>query len=600
MNDKLHNLRHSLAHILASAVIEMFPKGQLGVGPVIENGFFYDFLLPRPLTPEDISKLEKRMRELVKQKLAFERNEMSFADATKYFEDSNQPFKLQLIDDIEKYGTTVFDEIEQKDRPPIKTKLLTVTLYKTGKFTDLCRGGHVINTSEIDPQSFKLDKISGAYWRGDQKNPQMQRIYGLSFATKKELDEYLHQREEALKRDHREIGKKLKLFIFDDLVGAGLPLWLPKGTILKDEIEKFAKETEDAAGYKRVSTPHIGKQQLFETSGHLPYYAESMFPPMKLDDGNYYMKAMNCPFAHLIYRSEMHSYKELPLRLGEYGTVYRYELSGTLAGLLRVRMLSMNDAHIYCRADQIADEFTKVIEMIKYYYEIFGIKDYYFRLSLHDPKNKEKYIDEPEMWKFTENELRKIMKKSKVKFVEAVGEAAFYGPKIDVQLKSVTGREETASTNQLDFAAAQRFNLNYIDKDGKEKPVYVIHRAPLGTHERFVAFLIEHFAGNFPTWLAPVQAQILPISEKQNKYAAQVLKELKENGIRAELDDRNESVGRKIREAEMQKIPYMLIVGEKEMKAKSVAIRSKGKDTGAVKLSKFIEKIQKEIKTRSL
>ncbi len=578
--EKIDGIRHSLAHLLAAAVLKKFPKAKLGVGPVIENGFYYDFKLPRPLTPDDLKEFEQTMRDIISQKLPFKGEKITPAQAKKIFKD--QPFKLELIKDF------------TKAKSPL-------TVYHTGKvFFDLCRGGHVKNTSEINPSAFKLDRIAGAYWRGNEKNPQLQRIYGLAFETKKELDDHLAMMEEAKRRDHREIGKKQELFAFDDLLGPGLPLWLPKGTIIKDEIEKFAKEMEEKYGYVRVSTPHIAKQKLFETSGHLPHYADSMFPAMKLDDGNYYLKAMNCPIHHLIYRSSPRSYRELPLRLAEYGTVYRNELSGTLAGLLRVRMLSMNDAHIYCRADQVEEEFKKVVELTLHYFKIFGLKNYSFRLSLWDPNNKEKYINEPKNWKMAEDILRKILTNLGVSFVEAKNEAAFYGPKVDIQYRSVSGREETMSTIQLDFAAKKRFGLVYHDRDGKENgEVFVIHRAPLSTHERFIAYLIEHYAGEWPVWLSPVQARVIPIADRHTEYAKRAVEELKKNGLRADIASSGETLGKNIREAELQKIPYILVVGDKEVESKLINVRERHKkETVTMSAMKFIEKVKQEVEEK--
>ncbi|MEK9194198.1 MAG: threonine--tRNA ligase, partial [Patescibacteria group bacterium] len=485
----LENVRHSLAHLLAASVLEKFPKTKLGIGPTIENGFYYDFLITNDyksehelsrITDDDLLGIEKGMRRLINQKLPFFGRKVTAAEAKKIFKD--QPFKIDLIKEFakDKKPLTVYITGHLPENFSSKDFLNPKSYILNSLFIDLCRGGHVKNTSEINPDAFKLTHIAGAYWRGSEKNPQLQRIYGVAFGTKKELENYLEMLKEAKKRDHRELGKRLKLFTFNELVGSGLPIWLPNGTIIKDEIENFAKEMETKYGYQRISTPHIAKEELFKKSGHLPYYAESMFPPMKLDDGNYYVKAMNCPIAHLVYKSEPRSYRDLPLRLAEYGTVYRNELSGTLAGLLRVRMLSMNDAHIYCREDQIEEEFKSVVELTLHYFKVFGFKDYWFRLSLWNPKNKKKYINEPKNWKTSEEVLRNVLKKMGVKCVEAQDEAAFYGPKVDIQFKSVVGREETMSTIQLDFAAKSRFDLNYHDKNGKEnKEVFVIHRAPL-------------------------------------------------------------------------------------------------------------------------
>ncbi|MFH1246546.1 MAG: threonine--tRNA ligase [Candidatus Liptonbacteria bacterium] len=577
---KLHDIRHSLAHVLAAAVQEKFPKVRLGIGPVIDNGFYYDFKFSKEFSAEMLPALEARMKEIIKENLPFSGKKATPVIAKKTFKD--QPFKLDLIKDFVK---------EKK----------ALSIYKTGDiFFDLCRGGHVKNTKEIDPAAFKLTHIAGAYWKGDEKKAQLTRIYGAAFENKKDLDQYLWQQEEAKKRDHRILGQRLKLFTFAEEVGPGLPLWLPNGTILRDELEKYAKEVEGKWGYKRVTTPHIAKETLFRMSGHIPYYADSMYPPMKLDDGNYYLKAMNCPHTHMIYRAEPHSYKDLPLRYAEYGTVYRYELSGTLAGLLRVRGFSQNDAHIYCREDQVEEEFLKVMRLHEFWYrDVFGIKDFYMRLSL--PANdKKKYAGMPAGWKKAVDMLRKIMKKSGLPYIEAEGEAAFYGPKVDFQIKSAIGREETASTNQLDFLATERFNLRYVDKDGKEKPLYVIHRAPLGSHERFIAFLIEHCAGSFPLWLAPVQAVVLPVGEKFEKYAADIAEITKAAGIRAEINSANETLGKRIREAELMKIPYVLVVGEKEEKENTVSVRhyTRGQE-GVVKIDALVEKMLIEAQNKT-
>lgn len=604
----LETIRHSYAHVLAVAIQRLFPDAQFGVGPVIENGFYYDILLPKVIGGEDLPKIEQEMRRVIKQNLKFEREETGIDEAIAFFQKINQPFKVELLKDLKTKGTTAMSEEEQKtiSKPSFAPSELrtgeevkTVSIYKTGGFTDLCRGPHVSSTKELPADAFKLTKIAGAYWRGSEKNQMLTRIYGAAFLAKKDLDKYLWQQEEIKKRDHRVLGEKLKLFTFAEEVGPGLPLWLPNGTILRDEIENYAKKVEKKWGYRRVATPHIAKETLYKMSGHIPYYAGSMFPPMKLDDGNYYLKAMNCPHTHMIYKSEPRSYRDLPLRLAEYGTVYRYELSGTLAGLLRTRGFTQNDAHIYCREDQVEAEFLKVMKLHEFWYKkIFGIKDFYMRLSL-PAKDKAKYADIPEGWKKSVEMIRRSMQSSKLPFVEAEGEAAFYGPKVDFQIKSIVGREETASTNQLDFLAAQRFNLSYRDKDGKDKPVYVIHRAPLGSHERFIAFLIEHFVGAFPLWLAPVQAWILPIGKAHKKYAARIAKELLAADIRAELKDQNETIGKKIREGESQKIPYLLIVGDKEIKSKSVAVRKRAKgDLGAVKFKKFLTQIKEEIEKK--
>ena len=591
--EKIASIRHSLAHLLAMAVLKKFPNAKLGIGPVIENGFYYDFKLPASISNDDLPELEKYMRELIIKKFNFFGEKITPLSAKNLFKD--QPFKTDLIQEFskEKKQLTVYatcpPEIKKWKAPVKGTKIMDC-------FIDLCRGGHTDNTSEINPDAFKLTHIAGAYWRGETKNQQLTRIYGIAFTTKEELEKHIWQLEEAKKRDHRVLGERLKLFTFAPEVGPGLPLWLPNGMIIRDEIEQYAKEVEKALGYKRVATPHIAKEELYRLSGHIPYYADSMFPPMKLDDGNYYLKAMNCPHTHMIYRSEPHSYRDLPLRLAEYGTVYRHELSGTLAGLLRVRGFSQNDAHIYCREDQVEEEFLAVMRLHEFWYrDIFGITDFHMRLSL-PAKDKKKYVHLPDGWKKSVELIRSAMKKSGLPFTEVEGEAAFYGPKVDFQIQSVIGREETASTNQLDFLATQRFDLTYTDSDGKQKPVYVIHRAPLGSHERFIAFLIEHYAGAFPLWLAPTQISILPINDSFAGYCEEIKKLLESHKIRVAINSTAETIGKKIRETEMNKIPFMLIVGEREKSAEMISVRERGgKDLGTMKPEEFIQKISPDL-----
>ena len=473
-----------------------------------------------------------------------------------------------------------------------------ITFYTQGAFTDLCRGPHIPHTGLI--KAIKLTSIAGAYWKGDEKNKQLTRVYGVTFPNQKELDEYLLLLEEAKKRDHRKLGKELGIFTFDDDIGPGLPLWMPNGTVIIEELEKLAKETEQDAGYKRVVTPHIAKESLYLTSGHLPYYAESMYPPMELEGVKYYLKAMNCPHHHKIFDAEPRSYKDLPLRLAEYGTCYRYEQSGELFGLMRVRCLHMNDAHIYCSREQFADEFRAVNDMYLKYFSIFGIDKYVMRLSLHDPaKLGQKYIDEPELWLETEEMVRQVLKDSNIPYVEVPDEGAFYGPKIDVQIWSTIGREFTLATNQVDFAQGRRFKLSYTTKDNQSEVPLIIHRAPLGTHERFIGFLLEHYAGKFPLWLAPVQVKVLPISDKFTDYARKVVAELKKADIRVELDDRNEKIGKKIRDTELMKVPYMFVIGEKEIEAEAVSVRKQGKgDAGMIKLSEILLTLKAEKENR--
>lgn len=604
-------MRHSAAHLMAAAIKSLYPEAKFGVGPVVENGFYYDIELPKNLTPQDLLKIEKRMNDLKQQKIPFEKSEMSLNEAIELFQSAGQKYKVELLNDLKKFGTTKAsaqggstsggkDIKEMEDIKDIGDG--KATIYKTGKFVDLCRGPHLATTKEVG--AFKVWKLAGAYWRGDEKRGQLQRVYGLAFDTQKELDDYLKMLEEAEKRDHRKIGVEQELFFIDENVGKGLVLWQPNGTIIRDEIEKMALEREEKYGYVRVVTPHMAKEQLYLTSGHLPYYKDSMYPPMVMDDGTYYMKAMNCPHHHTIYGHNLHSYRELPIRVAEYGTCYRNELSGTLAGLLRVRGMAMNDAHIYCRKDQIEEEFKKVIKLTLEHFKVFGLKDFWFRLSCWGPDHLDKYINEPENWNYAEGVLRNVLKKMKVKYVEVADEAAFYGPKVDVQFKSVIGREETMSTIQLDFAAKKRFGLKYIDETGKENnEVFVIHRAPLSTHERFVAFLIEHYAGIWPVWLAPVQVALVPVGKPHVKPAQKLAGLLREAGVRVAVYDQDETVGYKIRRAEKCKVPYMLVLGDKEVGKKkeitNLMVRVRGKKS-LLKISakKFIDKVIEEILKR--
>lgn len=576
-NEKLSELRHSAAHLLAAAVLEIYPDTKNTIGPSTDEGFYYDFDFRTPISEIDFPQIEQKMREIVKKWNKFEKIDISKDEALKQFEQNE--YKKELI-----------LEIAGKDEK--------ITLYKSGDFVDLCRGGHANNPRE-HLKHFKLLSIAGAYWRGSEKNKMLTRIYGTAFFTKKELDEFLLQKEEAKKRDHRKLGKELDLFFIDDTVGKGLIMWLPKGTILRDQIESLAREKELQYGYKRVITPHIAKEELFLRSGHLPYYRDSMFPAMKMDDGDYYLKAMNCPHHHTIFNHKSHTYKDLPVRFAEYGTCYRNELSGTLAGLLRVRGMAMNDAHIYLRKDQIKEEFKAVISLTQEYFEIFGLKKYWFRLSKWDPEHTEKYINEPENWQYTEEILRQVLTELKVDFLEAMDEAAFYGPKVDVQFKSAIGREETMSTIQLDFAARKRFNLRYVDADGTEKnDIFVIHRAPLSVHERFLAFLIEHYAGAFPFWLSPVQAVVIPIAERHNEYANNINNQLIKSGIRSEVDTRSESMQKKIKLAQNQKINYMIIIGDKEIETDNLSVRSRSGQINELTITEILHKFITSIEKR--
>ena len=568
-------LLHSTAHLLAMAVKELYPKAKIAIGPALEDRFYYDIDFPNSISEEDLPKIEKKMKELSKVNHKVKRHELSQKDALVRFQELNEDYKTEII-----------SEINPND---------TISAYEQGNFIDLCRGPHVPNTGKI--KYFKLLSTAGAYWRGDESNKMLQRIYGTAWFDKKDLNKFLYRLEEAKKRDHRKLGKQLKIFHFDEEIGPGLPLWLPNGTIILDELENLAKVTENKAGYKRVRTPHLTKGDLYERSGHLSHYKDSMYPAMEMDGFNYYVKPMNCPHHHKIFSSEPRSYRELPLRLAEYGTCYRYEKSGQLFGLMRVRSMQMNDAHIYCTEEQFKDEFIAVCNMYLMYFDIFGIEKYQMRLSLHNEEGLgKKYVNSPKLWKKTENSVREALKDGKFNFVEVPGEAAFYGPKIDVQVWSAIGREFTLATNQVDFAVPEKFNLKYVNSDGVEDTPLCIHRAPLSTHERFVGFLIEHFGGDFPLWLAPIQVIIIPISEKYFDYSNKVNNLLLDNQIRVEFDKRAEKVGAKIRDAELMKIPVMLILGEKEQSSDSVSVRRKHiGDLGQQSLGDLVLSLTNEI-----
>src|SRR6201989_2268974 len=574
--EALELIRHDAAHVLAMAVQDLFPGTQVTIGPAIDDGFYYDFARAEPFTPEDLPKIEAKMHEIVKEARPTRREVWPRDKAVQHFKDIGEKYKAELIASI-----------------PANED---VSIYWHGDWHDLCRGPHFRTTSEVG-DAFKLTKIAGAYWRGDAKNAQLQRIYGTAWRDKKELEAYLERIAEAEKRDHRKLGKELELFTFSPDVGAGLPLWMPNGMVIRQELEFLALQEERRDGYRRVATPHITKEALFYRSRHLPYYNDGMYSPLDIDGENYYLRPMNCPFHHLVYGATRHSYRELPLRLAEYGQDYRYEASGGLSGLMRVRGFCMNDAHIYCRYDQAKDEFIRVMHLHARYYGLMGIKEYYMRLSLPDMSKLDKYVDAPEKWLAALDIIKQAMKESGYKFVEAKGEAAFYGPKIDFMIKSAIGTEYTISTNQLDFLATQTFDLKYIGEDGADHPVYVIHRAPLGTHERFTAFLIEHYAGAFPTWLAPVQARVIPISDKVGDYAQKVMDRLfaapvfnGTAGLRVDIDTSNERMQKKIRDAQLQKIPYMLVVGAREAAA--------GKELGPTPLETFIARIKSEAESR--
>jgi threonyl-tRNA synthetase len=555
-NDPLYRIRHSLAHVLAQAVLQLRPSAKLAFGPPIDNGCYYDFLFDEPLSPEHFEDLEKRMRRIISEQQVFEQSQLPVSKAIKALEDGDQNFKVEYCKELAEGGET------------------TIGFYKNGSFVDMCAGPHVEHTGKIPPDCFKIDSLAGAYWRGSEKNPQLTRIYCLAFKSRKELDAYVEQRRLALERDHRKLGKELELFMISDKVGAGLPLWMPNGTAIREALENFAKEIEQRAGYVRVATPHLAKETLYVESGHLAMYKDSMYPPMELDgESKYYLKPMNCPHHHQIYSHRPRSYRELPLRFAEYGTVYRYEASGTLSGLLRVRSICQNDAHIYCTLDQLKEELKATFKMCLDYYTKFRFQNIKVRFSTHNPENREKYVDNPELWAFSENIVKEVIEESGVEYMHGRGEAAFYGPKIDFQATSVVGREESISTTQLDFGQPLRFDLSYIGEDGAKHRPFIVHRAPLGAHERFIAFLIEHFGGAFPTWLAPTQAMIIPVKETSEGYAKELLATLRDNLIRAEIDISDNSFNKKIREAVTQKIPNIIIVGDKEAAEGTVTLR---------------------------
>lgn len=576
----LEDKRHTLAHLLAASVLELYPDAKRTIGPAIDDGFYFDFEFPthKP-TETDLERIGETMRDILPTWTEFTRSELSAEEAKAGYKDN--PYKQELIDEFTKDG--------QK-----------VSFYKSGTYSDLCRGGHSDNPAQdIAPDSFTLSRIAGAYWRGDEKNTMLTRIYGLAFETKEALDAHLAILEEAKKRDHREIGERLDLFHFDESIGKGLPLWLPKGNIIKEELEAWAKETERQWDYERVTTPIITKEDLFYTSGHLPLYKDSMYAPIQIEDANYYIKPMNCPFHHRAFAARPKSYRDLPVRYAEYGWCHRYEDSGSLFGLMRVRGMQMNDAHIYIQKEDAVEEFVRVIKLHEYYYKALGIENYEMELALRDPSKMDKYHGDEEDWIDAERMTIAAMEKSGVPYKVVNEGAAFYGPKMDFQIYSSIGRSFTASTNQLDLFMGKRFGLEYTDKDGSKKTPAIIHRAPLGTHERFIGFLIEHFAGAFPTWLSPVQVRVLPVSEKQADYATSVRTALKDAGVRVEIDA-NESLGKRIRAAKQEKLPYVLVVGDKEVEANQVSVESRDRgQEGAVALGEFVDRVCREIKDRA-
>lgn len=575
-SDALEILRHSSAHLMAQAIKRIYGNVKLGVGPVIENGFYYDIDVEQSLTPEDLPVIEKEMKKIINENLEIIRKEVSRAEAIELFKEMDDEYKLELIDAIPE------DE--------------TVTLYQQGEFVDLCRGVHVPSTGKL--KEFKLLNIAGAYWRGNSDNKMLQRIYGTAFFKKNELEEHLRFLEEAKERDHRKIGKELDLFMTSQKVGQGLPLWLPKGATIRRIVERYIVDKEERLGYNHVYTPIMGSVDLYKTSGHWDHYQEDMFPVMEMDNEQLVLRPMNCPHHMVVYKNDIHSYRELPIRIAELGTMHRYEMSGALSGLQRVRGMTLNDAHIFVRPDQIKDEFKRVVNLVLEVYKDFDITDYSFRLSYRDPADTEKYFDDDEMWDKAQSMLKEAMDDLGLDYFEAEGEAAFYGPKLDVQVKTALGKDETLSTVQLDFLLPERFDLTYVGEDGKQHRPVVIHRGVVSTMERFIAFLIEEYKGAFPTWLSPVQVQVIPVSPSVHfDYAKEVQENLQRHGFRVELDERDEKIGYKIREAQMKKIPYMLVVGDKEVEDKAVNVRKYGEQKSeTVSYVDFLEKLTQEVK----
>jgi threonyl-tRNA synthetase len=584
MESDLYKVRHSTAHVMAQAVMEMFEgEAKIAIGPPIDDGFYYDFDLPRPLTPEDLETLEKRMREIMAGRFSFDREAISAEDARKMF--SDQPYKIELIEGLEAGG---FDEYGE----PIEEKP-EISVYTQDTFTDLCRGPHVPDTTSLNPEAFKLLNIAGAYWRGDEERPMLQRIYGTAWESADELEQYLWKLEEAQKRDHRRLGKDLDLFTVSDAVGPGLILWSPRGGMVRKIAEDYCREEHERGGYEFVYSPHIGKSQLWETSGHLDWYQEGMYAPLDIEGQQYYLKPMNCPFHVQIFKSRTRSYRDLPLRYAEWGTVYRYERSGVLHGLLRVRGFTQDDAHLFCRPDQMPEEIDRVLEFSLNILRAFGFEDFQAYLSTRNP---DKAAGTPEQWEAPTEALRAALERAEVPFEVDEGEAVFYGPKIDIKVKDALGREWQLSTIQFDFILPERFDMSYVGEDGQEHRPYMIHRALLGSMERFMGVLIEHFAGAFPSWLAPVQAILIPIADRHLEYADKVSAQLKEAGLRIEVDGRSERMNAKIRDAQMQKIPYMLVVGDREAEAEQMAVRLRsGEDLGAIGVESFIDRVSGEI-----
>jgi threonyl-tRNA synthetase len=579
----LYRIRHSAAHVMAQAVIEMFPDGKVAIGPPIEDGFYYDFDLPRALTPQDLERLESRMREIINGDYEFEKRVLQADEARKLF--AEQPYKLELIDGLEQGG---FDEYGE----PLEEKP-EISIYTQDKFVDLCRGPHVSNTKMINPDAIKLLNVAGAYWRGDERRPMLQRIYGTAWESADELEQYLWKLEEARKRDHRRLGRELDLYSVNEEVGPGLILWHPKGGMVRKLAEDYCREEHESGGYEFVYSPHIGKAQLWETSGHLDWYRENMYSPLDIEGQEYYLKPMNCPFHIEIYKSQTRSYRDLPLRFAEWGTVYRYERSGVLHGLLRVRGFTQDDAHLFVRPDQMPVEIDRVLDFSLNILRAFGFQDFQAYLSTRNP---EKAAGSPEQWEAPTEALRNALERAEIAYQIDEGEATFYGPKIDLKVRDALSREWQLSTIQFDFTLPERFDLVFVGEDGQAHRPYMIHRALLGSMERFMGVLIEHFAGAFPVWLAPVQAVLIPIADRHSEYAQKVSGKLRKAGLRVEVDLRGERMNAKIRDAQNQKIPYMLVVGDREVEVESISVRLRSEqDLGAMPINDFLERIKREI-----
>jgi len=589
-NEKLHNLRHSLAHLLAAAVLELYPDTKNTIGPSIEDGFYYDFEFPFPISDKDLPKIEKKMKEILKSWKEFSHEEKTEKEAKEYF--ANNEYKLELINEIVEKGSADAKALVDKEK---------ITFYTCGNFTDLCRGGHLENPSkEIKPDSFKLDRVAGAYWRGDEKNKMLTRIYGLAFETKEELEAYLKQREEAEKRDHKKLGKELDLFLIDEKVGKGLPLWTPKGTTIKFELENYTRELERKYGYQHVETPYLGAEELYRTSGHLDHYSKNMYAPIDMDGDKFYLRPMACPHHIRMYQRKQWSYKDLPIRYAEIADYNRYEKSGELMGMIRVRKFQLTDGHLFVTPEGLKDEFKLVCNMIIEGMKGLGLIDIVsYRFSKRDPKNKEKYYPDDNLWDHAESLMKEALDELGLSYVEAEDEAAFYGPKLDVQAKNVNGKEDTLFTAQMDFLLPEKFDMEYIDRDGKKKRPVMIHRSTIGCLERTFGFLIEHYAGNFPLWLSPVQVKVIPVRINHNEYAKQVYELLKENNIRAELNDEEANLGGKVRDAKNNKIPYWIVIGDKEIEADKITLESRDKgQLGQISKEELLKKLSEEIKNK--